>query len=106
MVGVSAVAMVVGTPATPALREMMDAPAGAFCGTMTQGLLLRSGRIEPAAYVAEGGLTCRDFGLDEKNFRSPAYLRAFMRNGKCFVKGHDGGRESMLSSTRSCNLQQ
>ena len=72
-VGVRAVLVVLGTPPAASVLARYSLPAGAICGAELQGILLREARVESTRSVRRGGVTCRDHGVDEKEFHAFAH---------------------------------
>ena len=67
-VGTEGVLIVSGTPVSDATRSLWKLPAGAVCGEQAQGVLLRGGHVLVTRAVRQGGVSCRDMGVDEKEY--------------------------------------
>lgn len=102
-IGVSAIVLVLGTPATAAQRQQQEVNAPGFCGTSVQGVMLKNDRLETSTYIRDGSVICRNTGLDEKNFSGAAHIKVFVRDGRCISKLHDG-REVAFEPGRPCYM--
>jgi hypothetical protein len=67
-VGVQAVLIIVGTPASADKRQLWNLPSNLFCGEETQAILIKEGVIMASEAVLRGGMACKDKGADEKDF--------------------------------------
>lgn len=63
-----AVLIVSGTPASDASRATWKLEPGLVCGEESQGVLVRGGKVLVTRAVRKGGITCRDKGVDEKEY--------------------------------------
>ena len=72
-VGVRAALVVLGTVPADSVLARYSLLAGAICGAELQGILLRETRVEATRSVRRGGVTCRDDGVDEKEFHAFAH---------------------------------
>jgi hypothetical protein len=72
-VGVRAALVVLGTVPADSVLARYSLLAGAICGAELQGILLRESRVEATRSVRRGGVTCRDDGVDEKEFHAFAH---------------------------------
>ena len=68
--GVSAVVILVGTSASQTSLEKWNIPSGMACGEETQAILFKRGQVVVSKAIHRGGVTCRDTGADEKEFRA------------------------------------
>lgn len=75
-VGVDAVLIAAGTQVPAEKRDLWTLPEGAVCGWHGQGVLIREGQVSLTVETLEGGLFCRDYGVDEKNYWHFAHERA------------------------------
>lgn len=67
-VSTEAVLVVSGTPVSEASRAMWKLEPGLVCGEESQGVLVRKGKVLVTRAVRKGGITCRDKGVDEKEY--------------------------------------
>lgn len=66
-VATDAVLVVSGTPVSDATRARWKLASDLVCGEESQGVLIRAGQIVVTT-VRRGGVTCRDAGVDEKEY--------------------------------------
>ena len=69
----AATLIVVGSPASESTRKTWNLSPGAVCGEQAQGVLVRGGAVIVTKNVREGGVYCRDSGMDEKEFYTFAH---------------------------------
>jgi hypothetical protein len=67
-VGTEGVLIVSGTPASEAARARWKLEPGLVCGEESQGILIRKGAMFATRSVRRGGISCRDQGVDEKEY--------------------------------------
>lgn len=67
-VNTEAVLIVSGTPASEESRIIWKLEPGLVCGEESQGVLVRNGAVLVTQAVRKGGITCRDKGVDEKEY--------------------------------------
>jgi len=67
-VNTDAVLIVTGTPVTDEIRKDWELPKNSVCGTDSQGVLIKTGKVSVTKSTLEGGVLCKDSGSDEKNF--------------------------------------
>jgi len=72
-VGVRWVLIVVGSAASDETRKRWNLTSAMVCGEEAQSVLLRREQIVTTNRVNRGGVTCRDAGVDEKEFWSFAH---------------------------------
>jgi hypothetical protein len=68
-----AVLVVSGTPVSERTRARWKLDASLVCGEEAQGVLVRRGAVLVTRAVRQGGVTCRDKGVDEKEYRAFAH---------------------------------
>jgi hypothetical protein len=67
-VNIDAVLIVTGSPVSDEVRKDWGLPKDAICGMVSQGVLIKTGKVSVTKNVLEGGVLCKDIGSDEKNF--------------------------------------
>ncbi|MFN0100967.1 MAG: hypothetical protein ACKV2U_02635 [Bryobacteraceae bacterium] len=67
-VNTEAVLIVSGTPASEPVRKTWNLEPGLVCGEESQGVLIRGGTVLVTKATRRGGVTCRDRGVDEKEY--------------------------------------
>jgi hypothetical protein len=72
-VNTEAVLIVSGTPASENTRRTWGLEPGLVCGEESQGVLVRNGAVLVTRAVRRGGVTCRDKGVDEKEYSAFAH---------------------------------
>lgn len=60
--------IVVGKIANTETKKIFGASEEDVCGEDAQGVVFKKGEIIIPEEIFEGGLICKDFGIDEKNF--------------------------------------
>lgn len=74
-VGVDWTIIVGGTPMAEPDRAKWNIDPTAVCGSQTQGVLSKGGKVEITEAVHSGGAYCKEMGVDEKDFYSFAHGR-------------------------------
>ena len=67
-VATEGVLIVSGTPASDVSRATWNLEPDLVCGEESQGILIRRGAISATRAVRRGGISCRDKGVDEKEY--------------------------------------
>lgn len=67
--GGKAVVIVAGTAASTAVRNTWNLPEDLICGTVKQGIVIKSKSVTATKSTLRGGIACKEKGADEKDFR-------------------------------------
>ena len=74
-IGVQGVLIVIGKIAGTERKKVFGASATSICGEEEQGILFKKKDIIITDRIHTGGLTCKDFGTDEKDYSDFAYRK-------------------------------
>ena len=74
-IGVDAVLIIIGTLVSNKERKEWGLDKETICGTEAQGILIKGDTVSVTSTILQGGLLCRNTGVDEKNFWELAHER-------------------------------